>query len=72
MLALPGCNISDLSVKMKRNATYLFVHDNVDLYTPLRRGLEHIINSVLLVLRRRSSQVKLWRKPPLNSQNIIL
>lgn len=50
---------------MRRSSvTYLFVHDNIDLYSALCRGLEHIVNAILLVLRRRSSQIKLWRKPP--------
>lgn len=43
---------------------YLFVDNDVDLDTSLGSGLEHAVNTVLLVLGRRSPQIKFGRKPP--------
>lgn len=42
----------------------LLIHNDIDADSTLCRSLEHTVQSILLILRRRPAQVQLRGKPP--------
>lgn len=50
----------------------LLINNNIDLYTSLRRCRKQPIQSILLILRRWSSQIQFGRKPPIENPNLTL
>lgn len=50
----------------------LLVHDDPDLDSSLCCGLEHVVQAVLVVLRRRPAQEQLWGQPPVQDEDGLL
>lgn len=50
----------------------LLVHDHPDLDSSLCCRLEHVVQAVLVVLRRRPAQVQLWGQPPVQDEDGLL
>lgn len=50
----------------------LLVHDDPDLNASLCCGLEHVVQAVLVVLRRGPAQEQLWGQPPVQDKDGLL
>lgn len=50
----------------------LLVHDDPDLNSSLCCGLEHVVQAVLVVLRRGPAQEQLWGQPPVQDKDGLL
>lgn len=50
----------------------LLINNDIDLHAPLSRREKQPIQSILLILRRRASQIQLGRKPPIENPDFTL
>lgn len=65
------CRIPGPTLLTCQSLSNFFVDDDINLNPPISRSPEHVVQPVLLIARRGSSEIELRAQPPIENINAL-